>query len=112
VPNLKNERKSSCLHVPGIQPADVAELLEQGSDIVVLSRGIELRLETKPKTLSFLNDQGIEVSIGTGLPPRIPIPPYPSRATIHQRPPETFWLIDSRTSPSAAPRSPASAGAD
>src|SRR5947199_54297 len=33
-------------HRPGIQPADVAELLEHGPDVVVLSRGRALRLET------------------------------------------------------------------
>ena len=41
-------------HRPGIQPADVAELLEHGADVVVLSRGRELRLETTSETLSLL----------------------------------------------------------
>ena len=27
-------------HVPGIQPADVAELLEKGSKVIVLTRGM------------------------------------------------------------------------
>ena len=31
-------------HVPGIQPADVEELLEQGATVIVLSRGMQLRL--------------------------------------------------------------------
>jgi hypothetical protein len=41
-------------HHPGIQPADVEELLDHGSRIVVLSRGILLRLETAPETLATL----------------------------------------------------------
>ena len=48
-------------HRPGIQPGDVAELLEHGPDVVVLSRGRELRLETAPDTLSLLAAQQVEV---------------------------------------------------
>lgn len=32
-------RETNTEHVPGIQPADVQELLDKGSKIVVLSRG-------------------------------------------------------------------------
>jgi hypothetical protein len=46
-------------HVPGIQPSDVQELLERGSRIVVLSRGMALALRTCPETLQLLRDQGI-----------------------------------------------------
>jgi hypothetical protein len=46
-------------HRPGIQPADVAELLEHGSDIVVLSRGRELRLETSPAALDLLDKHDV-----------------------------------------------------
>ena len=42
-------------HVPGIQPADVEELLARGSKAVVLSRGMELALQTCPETLQKLN---------------------------------------------------------
>ena len=48
-------------HHPGIQPADLAELLDHGADIVVLSRGRELRLETAPETLSLLAERDVEV---------------------------------------------------
>ena len=48
-------------HHPGIQPADVAELLEHGADVVVLSRGRELRLDTTPDTLSSLAERNIDV---------------------------------------------------
>jgi len=39
-------------HRPGIQPADVEELLAAGPDVVVLSRGRELRLKTRTTTSS------------------------------------------------------------
>ena len=47
-------------HRPGIQPADVAELLDHEPEIVVLSRGRELRLETTPAALALLERRGVE----------------------------------------------------
>jgi len=47
-------------HQPGIQPADLAELPTHGPEVVVLSRGRELRLETCPETLALLRSHGIE----------------------------------------------------
>ena len=48
-------------HVPGIQPADVAELLDHGCRTIVLSRGKLLRLRTAPATLELLEQHGIRV---------------------------------------------------
>jgi hypothetical protein len=48
-------------HTPGIQPADVEELLDRGATVVVLSRGMEQRLEVDPRTLQRLADRGVEV---------------------------------------------------
>jgi len=48
-------------HHPGIQPGDVYELLEHGPDVIVLSRGRELRLETMSETLHELEERGIRV---------------------------------------------------
>ena len=45
-------RETSTEHVPGIQPSDVQELLEKGSKVVVLSRGMQLMLRTCPETCS------------------------------------------------------------
>lgn len=50
-------------HVPGIQPADVQELLEAGSAVVILSRGMDLVLQTCPETLELLRARGVEVHI-------------------------------------------------
>jgi hypothetical protein len=50
-------------HVPGIQPADIDELLDRGVRILVLSRGMLLRLQTCTETLELLRRRGIEVRI-------------------------------------------------
>jgi hypothetical protein len=48
-------------HQPGIQPTDVQELLEHDPEVVILSRGRELRLETDPATLALLEQRGLNV---------------------------------------------------
>ncbi len=50
-------------HVPGIQPADVAELLEHGARVVVLSRGRLRRLKVCPETLELLRQRGVAVHV-------------------------------------------------
>jgi hypothetical protein len=46
-------------HVPGTQPADVLELLEAGVEELVLSRGMQLALQTAPATEELLRARGI-----------------------------------------------------
>ena len=48
-------------HIPGIQPRDVQELLDNGSRIIVLSRGQWCRLQTCPETLEMLEKADIPV---------------------------------------------------
>ena len=50
-------------HQPGIQPADVQELIEHGVKTVVLSRGVWERLQVCPETLRVLTEKGIEVEV-------------------------------------------------
>lgn len=50
-------------HSPGIQPEDVEELLDHGATAVVLSRGMELRLEIDPRTIALLDERGIAVHV-------------------------------------------------
>jgi hypothetical protein len=50
-------------HSPGIQPADVEELLAHGAQVVVLSRGMDLQLEIDPSTGDYLEERGVEVHI-------------------------------------------------
>ncbi|MDJ0949478.1 MAG: Mth938-like domain-containing protein [Alphaproteobacteria bacterium] len=56
-------RETGTHHVPGIQPADVAELLEHGADVVVLSKGVWERLQVCPETLSMLEQKGVAVEV-------------------------------------------------
>jgi hypothetical protein len=50
-------------HVPGTQVSDVEELVEHGSKVVVLTRGMELVLQTSLETLDYLQDKGITVHV-------------------------------------------------
>lgn len=50
-------------HVPGVQPADVKELVENGAKTVVLSKGINERLQVKDETLDFLDEQNVEAHV-------------------------------------------------
>jgi hypothetical protein len=50
-------------HVPGIQIADVEELVENGAQTVVLTRGMQLVLQTCPETLEYLAARGIRVHV-------------------------------------------------
>ena len=50
-------------HVPGIQPVDVEELLDHGAGIVILSRGINKRLEVSAETLRMLEGRGVRVQV-------------------------------------------------
>ncbi len=56
-------RETGTEHVPGIQPADVEELLLHGAAVVVLSRGILERLQVCPETLQLLNDRHIATHV-------------------------------------------------
>ncbi len=50
-------------HVPGIQPADVRELVEHGAEVVVLSRGQHERLRVRQETLDYLRERDVEVEV-------------------------------------------------
>ena len=49
--------------MPGIQPADVEELIERGVEAVVLSKGYWERLQVCPRTLDLLVEQNIAVEV-------------------------------------------------
>lgn len=50
-------------HDPGIQPADVEELVDNGADTVILSRGQNRRLQVQDETLDWLEQRGVEVEV-------------------------------------------------
>ncbi|MGD2137123.1 MAG: Mth938-like domain-containing protein [Gammaproteobacteria bacterium] len=56
-------RETGTHHSPGIQPADVAELIDHGSEAIVLSRGMLLRLQTCRETLALLKASGVAVHV-------------------------------------------------
>jgi hypothetical protein len=55
--------KTGTNHKPGIQIADVQELLEHGAKVVVLSRGMAECLQVSPETLEFLKQRQIAVHV-------------------------------------------------
>jgi hypothetical protein len=58
-----NWRETKTSHRPGIQIADVQELLEHGSKVVVLSRGMAECLHVPRDTLDFLKERQIAVHV-------------------------------------------------
>lgn len=50
-------------HEPGIQPADVAELLDHGATTIVLSQGMLGRLHVCPQTLRLLVDRRVRTHV-------------------------------------------------
>lgn len=50
-------------HTLGIQPADVAELIEHGCTAIVLSRGMQQRLGVPLETLELLRSKQIEAHV-------------------------------------------------
>lgn len=52
-------RETGTQHVPGIQPADVEELLKHGATEVILSKGMYEQLHVCPDTLQMLKERGI-----------------------------------------------------
>lgn len=56
-------RETGTSHVPGVQPADLEELLEHGADVVVLSRGQLHALRVPEATLLWLRERGVEAHV-------------------------------------------------
>jgi hypothetical protein len=58
-----NWRETGTNHEPGIQPADVQELLDHGARVAVLSRGMKECLQVPQETLQFLKERQIETHV-------------------------------------------------
>lgn len=56
-------RETGTQHLPGIQPSDVAELLDAGATVIVLSRGMARALRTRRDTLELLRARGVAVHV-------------------------------------------------
>ena len=58
-----NWRETGTAHRPGIQIADVQELLDHGAKVVVLSRGMAECLHVPSETLEFLEQRQIPLHV-------------------------------------------------
>lgn len=56
-------RETGTNHEPGIQPADVEELLEHGATAVVLSKGFNERLRVTQATLRMLEERDVSAHV-------------------------------------------------
>ncbi|UCC73706.1 MAG: Mth938-like domain-containing protein [Gemmatimonadota bacterium] len=56
-------RETGTEHAPGIQPADVEELLEHRATVVVLSKGMYERLGVMRETLDLLTARGVTAHV-------------------------------------------------
>jgi hypothetical protein len=56
-------RETGTRHHPGVQPADVEELLDNGAERVVLGVGVFKRLGVCPETLGFLENRAAPVEV-------------------------------------------------
>jgi hypothetical protein len=50
-------------HTPGIQPADVEELIDHGAEVVVLAQGVHERLGVTDATHERLDEAGVAVHV-------------------------------------------------
>jgi hypothetical protein len=56
-------KETGTAHEPGIQPADVAELLDHGATTIVLSQGMLNRLHVCPQTLRLLAERHVRTRV-------------------------------------------------
>uniref|UniRef100_A0A3P9PW58 Mth938 domain-containing protein n=1 Tax=Poecilia reticulata TaxID=8081 RepID=A0A3P9PW58_POERE len=50
-------------HYPGVQPADLEEVMKKGIELLVIGRGMSEALQVPSSTLNFVKQQGIEVRV-------------------------------------------------
>lgn len=50
-------------HRPGVRVVDVEELLQKGATTIVLSQGMDLKLQIDPATLSYLERKGVTIHV-------------------------------------------------
>lgn len=50
-------------HVPGIQPADLQTLLDNDCKMIILTKGVNERLQTSKETIDFLEQKNLNYQI-------------------------------------------------
>lgn len=58
-----NWNEAGTEHVPGIQPADVREILQYGPEVIILSQGVHKRLKVPPQTREWLERKNVEFEV-------------------------------------------------
>ena len=58
-----NWQETGTRHQPGIQPADIQEILDKRIEVMILSRGMDLMLHTCPETETLLQERNIPYHI-------------------------------------------------
>ncbi|XP_050934944.1 mth938 domain-containing protein isoform X1 [Lates calcarifer] len=50
-------------HYPGVQPADLEEVLKKGIDLLVIGRGMSEALQVPSSTVDFVKQKGVDVRV-------------------------------------------------
>ncbi|XP_062861172.1 mth938 domain-containing protein isoform X1 [Trichomycterus rosablanca] len=58
-----NWRETGTDHYPGVQPADLEEILRKGIQTLVIGRGMSEALQVPPSTVEFVKQQGVDVKV-------------------------------------------------
>ncbi|XP_038549616.1 mth938 domain-containing protein isoform X3 [Micropterus salmoides] len=56
-------RETGTDHYPGVQPADLEEVLKKGIDLLVIGRGMSEALQVPSSTLDFVKQKGVDVRV-------------------------------------------------
>ncbi|XP_062983369.1 mth938 domain-containing protein isoform X1 [Elgaria multicarinata webbii] len=56
-------RETGTEHVPGVQPADVEEVVQKGAKTLVIGRGMSEALQVPSSTVDYLKKHGIDVLV-------------------------------------------------
>ncbi|XP_074497143.1 mth938 domain-containing protein isoform X2 [Sebastes fasciatus] len=56
-------RETGTDHHPGVQPADLEEVLKKGIDLLVIGRGMSEALQVPSATLDFVKQKGVDVKV-------------------------------------------------
>uniref|UniRef100_A0A8C2IAJ9 Mth938 domain-containing protein n=1 Tax=Cyprinus carpio TaxID=7962 RepID=A0A8C2IAJ9_CYPCA len=56
-------RETGTSHYPGVQPADLEDVLRTGVQTLVIGRGMNEALQVPPTTLDYVNKLGVDVRV-------------------------------------------------
>nr|XP_057936956.1 mth938 domain-containing protein isoform X2 [Doryrhamphus excisus]XP_057936957.1 mth938 domain-containing protein isoform X2 [Doryrhamphus excisus] len=56
-------RETGTEHHPGVQPADVQEVLDKGAKVLVIGRGMNMALQVPASTVDCVAKRGVDVRV-------------------------------------------------